>query len=285
MNPNYLQVTYSVLKPLVFRLNPEFTHDIALRAIQNTKPLIQKRYSSLIVDLFGHRFSSPLLLAAGFDKNGLLVDNIQSYGFAGEVVGSVTAKSSTGNPKPRLFRLPKQLALVNRMGLNNDGAEVIAERLAGKSGFAVSIAKTHDPEIQGDEAIDDYLFSYKLVKNLGFCSEINISCPNTIQGKTFENPSDLEVLLNALIADGKGNPLLIKISPGLKQENLQGIVEVADDKVEGYVAINTAAYEDRKIGKGGLSGIPLRQDSNRTIQQLRTLTNKVIIGGNFLVCI
>jgi len=275
MGPRTLQLAYSVLKPIIFGLNidPEYTHKKAVELIKRTQDYVPVRYSSLQVNLFAHHFFSPLLLAAGFDKNGLLIDHIRYFGFGCSVVGSVTAQQSRGNDGPRLFRFPKERALLNRLGLNNDGAEVIGERIEGKKEYIVNIAKTNNPDIQGDEAIEDYVTSYHLLKHLGIYTEINISCPNTKDGKTFENPENLCLLLNALLAEGKERPLLLKISPNLEQETLQGIVEVADAKVDGYVATNTKQYQI-----GGLSGSPLKEWSLKSIRKLRILTTKPIVG-------
>lgn len=280
MNPILLQGVYSTIKPILFGLDvdPEHAHEKAFEQIKAVSDYIPPLYSSLSVRLFGHHFSSPLLLAAGFDKNGLIVEYLNHFGFAVGVVGSVTAQRSEGNEKPRLFRLPRDKALLNRMGLNNDGAEVIGERLEGKKGYIISIAKTNNPSLQGDNAIDDYVKSYHLLKHLGIYTEVNISCPNTKDGKTFEDRDNLELLLNALLSEGKENPLLIKISPNLEQETLQGIVEIADAKVDGYVATNTLPYYDNNYGKGGLSGLPLQIASLNCIRQLKRLSNKPIIG-------
>jgi len=280
MDPRSLQRVYSFLKPIIFGFNidAEYIHEKALEKIKTAQEYTPPRYNSLSINLFGHNFVSPLLLAAGFDKNGLLVDNIQSFGFAGEVVGSITFYPSNGENKPRLFRLSKQRALLNRMGLNNEGAERISKRLEGKKNYAISIAKTNDPNILGRIAINDYVRSYKLLKHLGIYTEINISCPNTEDGETFEDPASLELLLDALLSDGKGRPLLIKISPCLDQETLEGIVEVSEDKVDGYVATNTIMYNHPKYGKVGLSGLPIKEDSLNSIKRLRRLTKKPIIG-------
>lgn len=277
-NPKLLQYAYTILKPIIFRLDAEWMHEQALEQIKNIKYYASNKYELLKVELFGYKFNSPLLLAAGFDKNGILVDHVQSLGFGGEVVGSVTAKRWIGNDKPRLFRLSKVKGLLNRMGLNNDGAEIIGSRLEGKNNYALSIAQTPFQDMEVDDAIDDILYSYRLLKNLGIYTEINLSCPNTKDGKTFEDPEHLELLLNAILAEGKGRPLLIKISPNLENEVLKGIVSVADNKVDGYVATNTKLCTDNILGKGGLSGKPLQKDSLNTIIRLRQLTNKTIIG-------
>jgi len=286
MKPTTLDLLYKLSKQVIFGLNldPEFMHELASKQIMELKEeghTIPK-FDSLSLNLFDHEFSSPLMLAAGFDKNGTIADKVHALGFNGEVVGSVTAQPKKGNKRPRLWRLVKEKAALNRMGLNNDGAEAVGkklENLEGKVSFAVSIAKTNDPEIMGNKAIYDYLASYKLLKNLGIYTEINISCPNTEDGKTFENPGFLEVLLYALLSTGKGKPLLIKVSPFLEEERLQDIVNVSDDKVDGYVATNTIPVIHPKYGKGGQSGLPLQKEAISTVKTLRKFTDKPIIGS------
>lgn len=286
MKPTTLNLIYKLSKPIIFGLNldAESMHKLAIKQIMKLKEegYTPPKFDSLSLNLFDHQFDSPLMLAAGFDKNGTIADKIHNLGFNGEVVGSVTAQPSKGNEKPRLWRLVKEKAASNRMGLNNDGAEAVREKLENlekKVCFAVSIAKTNNPKIMGGKAIDDYLTSYYLLKNLGIYTEINISCPNTEDGKTFEDPENLKLLLNALLSTGKGKPLVIKLSPRLKEERLQEIVYVSDNKVDGYAAINTELCDHPKYGKGGLSGLPLQEEAIRTIKTLRKFTNKTIIGS------
>jgi len=280
MHPKTLDLLYRITKPIIFGLNldPEIWHELALKQIQNSRNPTQGYYPSLSFELFGHHFDNPLLLAAGFDKNGIIVDQITNFGFAGEVVGSVTAEASSGNKKPRLFRLND--GLLNRMGLNNEGAYVISQRLKNRAeNYAVSIAKTHNPEIMGEKAIVDFLVSYQLLKDLGIYTEIDISCPNTTEGKTFESdPESLDTLLCALLDSGKGKPLVIKLSPNLSIQELKEIVEVSDGKVDGYVATNTLHREHPKFGKGGYSGKKLLLYSLNIVKSLRKLTDKPIIG-------
>lgn len=280
MNPRVLQLAYSALKPFIFGLDldAEHMHERAVEQIRRTIDYTPPSYSSLKLDLFGHKFKSPLLLAAGFDKYGVLVDHIPNFGFAGEVIGSITAQRSLGNPGKRLFRIPKRKALVNRMGLNNPGAEIIGERVESKRGYFISIAKTNDPTLQGDAAIADYVRTYGLLKRLGIGTEVDISCPTTVGGKTFQDPDNLELLLNALLQEGKEKQLGIKISPNLDDDTLQSIVQVADHKVDFYVATNTAQHHDLRLGKCGLSGLPLQTLALKSIRQLRQLTDKPIVG-------
>lgn len=229
--------------------------------------------------MFGTMLANPLGLAAGFDKNGELVDSIHDYGFGFAEVGSVTARGGPGNPKPRLFRVYDN-AIMNRMGLNGDPAEVVAKRLARAVSvrFGVSIVKTHDPEILGDKAIDDIKASYNLLKHFGLYTVLNISCPNAKEGKTFEDTGALRELLFAL--DTRGHrALLLKISPTLTDAQLSELVVVAEcNNIAGYVCCNTLPHVHPLYGKGGLSGPSLFEKAVNTIASLRRYTTRVIIA-------
>ncbi|MBI4089538.1 MAG: quinone-dependent dihydroorotate dehydrogenase, partial [Candidatus Levybacteria bacterium] len=181
-------------------------------------------------ELFGVEINNPLGLAAGFDKNGELIDSALEYGFGYVEVGSVTYEGGKGNEKPRLFRLHKEKGLLNRMGLNGDPAEIVAERLktAKSKAFGVNIAKTHSPDILGDKAIADFVNSYKLLKSFGIYTVINISCPNTREGRTFEDPASLRELLSAISEAGRVKPILLKLSP---------VIARADNKLTEVVSI------------------------------------------------
>src|SRR5205823_6386898 len=147
------------------------------------------------------------------------VDAAIEYGFGFVEVGSVTFRGGPGNPKPRMFRLDDR-TIMNRMGLNGDSAEIVAARLAQVKTpfFGVNIAKTHSPDILGDAAIEDICSSYRLLMSFGMYTAINVSCPNTREGRTFEDPAPLSELLGALNAirkDSTSPPLLVKLSPVL----------------------------------------------------------------------
>ena len=182
----------NLLKPLLFNMEAEKAHDFTYGFAQKAsdsdvlKFLIKVLYNyqsrELIQNFWGLTFRNPIGLAAGFDKNGHIAEAIEAIGAGFTEVGSITANPSTGNAKPRSFRLPKDQALINRMGLNNDGAKTIIKRLKNTSlslPLGVNIAKTHDPAIMGDKAIEDYLFSFKEAREVADYITINISCPNT----------------------------------------------------------------------------------------------------------
>jgi dihydroorotate dehydrogenase len=253
----------------------------------------------------GLRFRLPLGLAAGFDKNAEGVPLWAALGFGFAEVGSVTARPSPGNPRPRAFRLQEDRALVNRMGLNNDGAEAVARRLAAERKppgvvRGVNVAKTHDPAILGEAAVDDIRTSTRLLLPHADFLVLNVSCPNTAEGKTFEEPAALDALLAAVMAEraaqGSATPVLVKLSP-LPSADAPGctdeLVAVARvHGVEGFVAGNTAS--DRagvtagaamleNIGRGGLSGRPLAARSTALVRNLYRLTDGALpvvgVGG------
>lgn len=227
---------------------------------------------------WGHEFANPVGLAAGFDKNARHLRFWEALGFGFAEVGSVTARASAGNPKPRAFRLPDDRALVNRMGLNNDGARVVSARLAVAATrlfpVGVNLAKTHDPSILGDAALDDFATSFRALAPLADYVALNISCPNTAEGKTFEETEALDALLTRIMAERRiaapGVPILVKLSPpspSLDLGRVDELVAVARTHgVAGFIASNTApdryglATDGETVaamGRGGLSGRPL----------------------------
>lgn len=295
----------SVIRPLLFRMEAERSHDLAMEAgkVLNRHPLLRKfcalffQYSNpqLKQNIWGIDFPNPIGLAAGFDKNGHLVHTAEAFGFGFIEVGSITAEANPGNKKPRLFRLIPDRSLINRMGLNNDGAQTILARLKNNNPsipLGINIAKTNHPDILGDKAIEDYQFSYRHARELADYVTINISCPNTDKGKTFEEPEALDELLQALDTKkeaGAVNPL-VKLSVDLKQSTLEKLIQICEDHgIKGYVVANTSslrrelstsAAEIRRIGKGGLSGKAIARQSTRMIRTLHDMLdgNKPIIG-------
>lgn len=297
-----------LIRPYLFRSDAEQAHDLihALgrdlcdngAILTMVDSLFRVRNNSLTQNILGMSFDNPVGLAAGFDKNAQLTPLMKSLGFGFSEVGSITAKPSGGNPKPRMFRLPEDRAIINRMGLNNDGAVVIADRIrrTGKpSGFplGVNIAKTHDPRILGDEAIDDYLHSFKLAEPLADYITVNISCPNTEEGKTFEDPEALSLLLRSIHEQRSEYtvPVFVKLSADLTRNDLINLLEVCEAMhVDGYIATNTSAKREHlsarsleiseHIGRGGLSGHPIFEKSLRIVNEIYAFTHgsKPIIG-------
>ncbi|MCH8496136.1 MAG: quinone-dependent dihydroorotate dehydrogenase [Balneolales bacterium] len=297
----------NVLLPLFFRADPESVHDAIYRlgrwvnqsdaACNAVESIFKKDFPLLKQEVFGLKFDNPVGLAAGFDKNGYLPRSVQALGFGFTEIGSVSALRSDGNPKPRMFRLPHDEALVNRMGLNNEGAKAVANRLLTAvrptSPVGINIAKTHSPAIMGDLAILDYVQSFLEARKVADYITINISCPNTEEGKTFEDVESLNKLLSAIDKAHVGNrtPLLVKLSADLDKIALEELVRCCEThQIDGYVAVNTSANRDElpqteasdiaRIGRGGLSGKPLFSRSLKTVERISELTNqrKAIIG-------
>ncbi|GIV59549.1 MAG: dihydroorotate dehydrogenase 2 [Rhodothermaceae bacterium] len=248
-------------------------------------------HEALRQTLWGYDFANPVGLAAGFDKNARLVRFWQRLGFGFAEVGSVSARRSKGNPRPRAFRLPADEALINRMGLNNDGARRVARRLrrARRRGFplGVNLAKTHDPTLTGEAAVEDFRTSFRLLAPLADYVALNISCPNTAEGKTFEDPNALDDLLHAVFAERAALaltvPVLVKLSPPLSERFVfdslfDELLAVAGAHgVHGFIAANTAPDRDglstpaehlNAIGPGGLSGAPLERRATRLVRYL-----------------
>ena len=302
---------YSIVRPLLFQLNPELAHSLGFLAARVAPVKVTSsvfRYSNSVLDqyLWGIDFTNPIGLAAGLDKNGSAVPFWASLGFGFIEVGSISAQPWPGNPKPRLFRLPADKAVINRMGLNNLGAERVAARLGklakGLPPLGINIVKTPDPEIEKEAAIDDFRRSFRTLVRLANYITLNVSCPNTKEGKTFEDPFALDELLKAITEERaetvRNIPILVKLSPPMFERleldsQIDEIVSVALDRgVDGFIAGNTSTHRDglntptdtlQRIGAGGLSGQPLRDRSTRLIRYLHERSEGAIpiigVGG------
>ncbi|MGI9174933.1 MAG: quinone-dependent dihydroorotate dehydrogenase [Rhodothermales bacterium] len=310
---------YALLRPFLFRLEAEQAHRLGMRAArlaQATAPSLVARTFEYEADvlrqsLWGLDVPNPVGLAAGFDKNAELVPFWAALGFGFAEVGSVSAKAAAGNPRPRAFRLPADQALVNRMGLNNDGALSIAARLATRPTgrpLGVNLAKTHDPAILGDATLDDFRESFHLLAPHADYVALNISCPNTTEGKTFEDPASLDALLQTIFEERAALaldvPVLVKLSPPASDPAGRGQAAQVGSEMEeviavsrahgvaGFIATNTAS--DRRglrtsgqaleqMGRGGLSGRPLAERSTALVRWLYEHTEGAVpiigVGG------
>lgn len=289
---------YNLIRSLLFQKDAEEIHDNVLHFGEWLggsiwrKPLewwYTYNHPSLHTTVCGIPFKNPVGLAAGFDKNGVLVDLLPVIGFGFFEIGSITALPSEGNPKPRLFRLPEDKAIINRMGLHNDGAEKIARRLKGKNHslpLGINIAKT--PSIDSEKAIDDFCAVYNIIYDIADYITLNISCPNTQEGKTFEERESLEQLLYEITRLRRGKPLFLKLSPDLSYEKIDAILEIGTQYfIDGYVIGNTTTKREHLrtsqeniavIGQGGLSGKPLQKKSTEIIRYVYKQCKPVIIG-------
>lgn len=294
-----------LFRPLLFRLSSDYAHEITIKSasllsqykwlLKITGALYGYSDESLEQKIGGLRFPNPVGLAAGFDKNGTAAPFMQNLGFGFVEIGSVTANSCIGNPKPRTFRLPEDQSLINRLGLNNEGVLTISRRLKYRNlsiPMGVNIAKTHDPSIIGERAIEDYRTSFDMVKNIADYITLNISCTNTTEGKTFEDPDSLYKLLKSLEIEHDASlpPVLVKFSVDLDDSLLHELLDICEGfAIEGYVATNTSSLREnlktresviQQIGKGGLSGKAIGAKSTAVIQKIHSYTKglKTIIG-------
>jgi dihydroorotate dehydrogenase len=306
---------HSILRPILFRLPPEAAHEMALHFCQTglrpgiVRRMVASRFqSSPFGDLrrFGLSFSNPVGLAAGFDKNGVAAQGLSALGFGFIEVGTVTNLPQPGNPRPRLFRLPLDKALINRMGFNNDGARAAAESLRGHSPacvLGVNIGKSRAVAVE--EATADYLASFESVYQVADYVAVNVSSPNTPGLRQLQNADALYALLQALqarnreLASRSENraplPLLVKIAPDLQEHELEAIADVtARANLAGIIATNTTTTRTgmkspagtlEACGQGGLSGAPLRARSTEVIASLYSLTRGRLpiigVGGIF----
>lgn len=291
-----------ILKPVLFRFDPEKIHHFSTQlagrpfvadGIRKIRPIPDDQISLLNQQFGDLTFLNPLGLAAGFDKNARLHQFCDALGFGYREVGSITAKPSPGNPKPRLFRIPDDQGLINRMGLNNDGVDIISLRISESRDLpAVNIAKTHDPAIQGKQAIEDYVYSFRKLAQVSRYITLNISCPNTEEGKTFEAPDSLRELLSAINRERNDStpPVFVKFSADLTGTELAELLQITEEHdINGYVCCNTSTDRTslqtnadvlQKIGNGGISGRPVHQKSCRMLKVIRQHVGKsrILIG-------
>jgi dihydroorotate dehydrogenase len=302
----------SFVRPLLFRLSPETAHELALHLLslfpaRVITGLVEQHYSSqLEIKRFGLSFPNPVGLAAGFDKNGIALKPLAALGFGFIEAGTVTYHSQPGNTRPRLFRLSKDQALINRAGFNNDGAAAFAKRVEQHRPdcvLGVSIGKSKITPLE--KATDDYLASFELVYKVADYIAVNVSSPNTPQLRELQQSEQLTSLLSALQSRNRELqqhykrttpvPLLVKLSPDLERRDLEMIVDVISRlQIDGIIASNTTVSRNNLItdakrvaacGEGGLSGRPLKDRSTKMIARLFELTGGRVplvgVGGIF----
>lgn len=249
---------------------------------------------SVRVRTLGLEFESPFGLAAGFDKNAVVYRILWGLGFGHIEVGTVTARAQEGNPKPRLFRLIYDRALINRMGFNNDGAEVVARRLRRRRGgpvVGVNIGKSRAVDV--DDARGDYLSSTRLLAPLADYLVVNVSSPNTPGLRGLQEIDKLEPLLVAVKAEAGPTPVLVKIAPDLTDKAVDAVADlVLRIELDGIIATNTTLSRDglatpeaeiSAMGAGGLSGPPVAERSAEIVRRLRSRVGNdlciIAVGG------
>jgi len=290
-----VSVYQTFFRPLLFRVDAEAVHHLAMAALQKVGPgLARVRRSApdlrLAREVFGVRFPTPIGLAAGFDKNGTALPAWGALGFGFVEMGTVTARGQPGNPKPRIFRVPESEALINRLGFNNDGCDAIAARLLRlrESGqwpripVGINIGKSKLTPIQ--DAGADYLLSFERLKNFGDYFVLNVSSPNTPGLRTLQDRGALDDLLRAVQSrNSRGQPVLLKIAPDLSWDAIEDVIALATEhRLAGIVATNTtvdhSAIPQARRTTGGLSGRPLRERSTAVIRFIAERTQLPVIG-------
>lgn len=289
-------------KPYFFRQDPEHAHESAVRALTllgRVRPLcaLLERWAQLDatahrpIECFGLQFPNAVGLAAGFDKNGEAWPAAAALGFGHVEIGTVTLHAQPGNPQPRLFRFPREEAVINRMGFNNEGAAALAERLMRLPGpgqrripLGVNLGKTKITPLE--QATEDYLGSFRLLAAHADYMVVNVSSPNTPGLRELQDASWLKPLLAALVAENKTRvlagkprrPLLLKIAPDLSFPQVDAALEViADLGLDGIIATNTTLARPGSFATvnqaGGLSGKPLRRRATDVINYIARATN------------
>lgn len=292
---------YSLILRLVFaRFNPEWIHHVIVAGIRFAsavgalKPLRLRASQTKQVEAFGLSFNGPFGLAAGFDKNAIAIRALGELGFSHVEIGTVTALPQPGNPKPRLFRLLDDRALINRMGFNNEGAEAVAQRLARLRSknvttlpvIGVNIGKSKVTPVE--DAAEDYRKSARLLAPHADYLAVNVSSPNTPGLRSLQSVAALEPILRAVLEEAQAKPVLVKIAPDLVDEDVLAVADLAKQmKLAGVIATNTtisreglktSAAKVQSIGDGGLSGAPLK---TRSLEILKLL--KARIGDSMAI--
>ena len=301
---------YSLLKPILFKFDPEKVHYFVTASLKRfnkfpggaalSRAIWDFTDNRLEKEVFGLRFKNPVGLAAGFDKNGELMGELANMGFGFVEVGTVTPLPQDGNPKPRMFRLPADGALINRMGFNNLGVDVVADRIAA---FRKTAKGAQQKLIIGgnigknkvtpnEDAVNDYIKCFDRLFDVVDYFVVNVSSPNTPGLRALQEKEPLMHLLNTLqqrnLKNGISRPILLKIAPDLTDEQLDDIVEIVKGTgIAGIIATNTTisrdgllADESIKNEMGGLSGKPLTKRATEVISYLSKKSNKAfpIIG-------
>jgi len=296
---------YKIVRFFLFLFNPEFIHHITFKIIKLLamlplamwlwRVIFKVKKVGLEREVFGIKFDNPVGLAAGFDKDAKLFDELASFGFGFIEIGTVTPLPQDGNPKPRLFRLNDDSGLINRMGFNNQGIELVVARLRRKKSDIIiggNIGK--NKHTLNEDAVNDYAICFEKLFSYVDYFAVNVSSPNTPGLRDLQEKKPLTALLNSLQdlnnKKEKRKPILLKIAPDLTNEQLDDIIDiVANTKIDGVIATNTTVDRSglktaentvQAMGNGGLSGKPIRLRSTQVIKYLADKSNKAfpIIG-------
>ena len=283
---------FNFFRPFIFKFSPEIAHSLAVKALKLNNFPINKIVKSEILqtNFCGKKLSSPIGVAAGFDKNAEVYNPLFKLGFGFVEVGTITPKPQYGNPKPRVFRLEEDEALINRLGFNNSGADEISSRInkePQKGLLGINIGPNKDTE----NRIEDYLKCFRKFYSLADYITINISSPNTENLRDFHKKEELNFLIKELkIEKDKLNskiPIAFKISPDLNEDQIDSVAKILlENQIEIIIISNTSDKNREnlkninKLEKGGLSGKPIEEISNKTILKFyKILDNKIKIIG------
>ena len=285
---------YSIFKPYIFSLDPEIAHDLAIKSLKfNVLPksiFNVQGEEQLETNLLNERIPNPIGLAAGFDKSAEVYNSLFKLGYGFVEVGTITPKRQLGNSKPRVFRLEKDRALINRLGFNNHGSEIVSKRISDNlpSGFlGINIGPNKDTKNKDE----DYFICLSRLSSFAGYITINISSPNTEGLRNFHEQKALEKLLLGVNKIKKDKnivkPLVVKISPDIKDNEISSIIElILKHKIEGIIVSNTTDSHREKLSdiqkneKGGVSGQPLKDLSTKLIKKFyRETKGKIQIIG------
>jgi len=288
---------FSFLRPYIFTLDPEAAHDLAIKSLKFN--FIPKSFfyvegeEILTTELFKRKLRNPIGLAAGFDKSAEVYNSLFKFGFGFVEVGTITPKRQFGNPKPRVFRLEKDMALINRLGFNNDGIEIVSERLKKNKPdefLGINIGPNRDTK----NKIIDFLECFIKLNKFAKYITVNISSPNTVGLRDFHDEKLLSNLLNKLLELKKKQtitcPIALKLSPDIKENEITNINEmILKFKIDGVILTNTTnqnrdnLLDTNKNETGGLSGKPLEKLSLKFIKNFYKLnkgkTSIIGVGG------
>ena len=282
---------FEKIRSLIFKFNPETAHDLAIKALKtNVIPVKAKSFDCLKVKFLNKEIPNPIGIAAGFDKNAEVYNSLFQLGFGFVEVGTITPEPQFGNPKPRVFRLEEDEALINRLGFNNIGSKKVTLNIKNNSPKGI-LGVNIGPNKDTKNRIDDYLKCFRALNNLGDYITINISSPNTENLRSFHNPKELEELLNVLNEEknklGSSTSIAVKIAPDIEVKDLDVIGDILLTNNIKFVIISNTSDETRenlkninKFEKGGLSGKPIEKKSNLLINEFyKKFENKIKIIG------
>jgi len=297
-----------LIRPVLFLFQPETIHHFIIRLIKScfriglVRKLVRGAYTiesqGLEKEVFGLKFNNPVGLAAGFDKDATAFNELANFGFSFIEIGTITPVAQPGNEKPRLFRLVMDKGLINRMGFNNMGASEAAKKLSKRSGHTIvggNIGK--NTLTDNKDAARDYALCFKELYDYVDYFVVNVSCPNISSLSELQDRDELEAIVERLVAHRKDmavrKPILVKISPDLNDDQIDDVISIIEQySLDGIIATNTSIARSNlktnpdkvaRIGKGGLSGAPIRDSSTRIISYIHNKTSGKIpiigVGG------